>query len=163
MGTSQHLYLATHSEWRIKTQLQIQQKRWNYARYHRSVRVAGTELIWIAVCYYLTTKWDTDTSYHLSSRHLGQGTPPLPPPQPPPPRQVWCQLCCPQMNWCHPATAKRRPKASVQPVTSSFNITAAAVRYWKHTVMAQCLCSHYINARVGSYAWCDLLLEVFRL
>lgn len=103
------------------------------------------------------------TTYHLSSRRLGQGTPPLPPPLPPPPHQVWCLLCCPQTNWCHPARTNRGPKRSVQPLAFSLNITGSAVRCWKHMATAHCQYSHYSNVPLGLYAWHDLLLKVYML
>lgn len=170
MGTSQHLYLATHSVWQIKPQLKIyteetdpQYCQGNNAMYHSAIKIVCTVLIRIPVCYYLPQSQIINTSYHLSSKHLGQGTPPLPPPLPPPPHQAWCLLCCPQTNWCHPARTNRGPKGSVPPATFSFNITGSAVRCWKLMDMAQCQYSHYINACLGSYAWRDLLPEVCRL
>lgn len=110
--------------------------------------------------------WTTkimNTTYHLSSKGLGQCTPPQPQPLPPPPHQAWCLLCCPQTNWCHPARTNRRPKRSSQPLNFSLNIMGSAVRCWKHMDRAQSQYNHYINVPLGSCAWHDLLLEVYML
>lgn len=149
MGTSQHLYLATHSVWQIKTPLLC-----NSEYYHgpNAICITGSNnnivcamLIIIAVCSCLNQK--INTTYHLSSRVLGQGTPPLPPPLPPPPHRAWCLLCCPRTNWCHPARDKqgeRRDQFNLW--IFSLNTTGSAMRCWKHMDTAQSQYSHYINA-----------------